>query len=171
MVSKMRPLLFIVLVGCTPTPTAPTAASGSASLATAAPAASPAPATTPPRDGCTDVARDIAKRAPEAKPASGKLDLDLDGDGVHDPVYTGYCSMMGGNCDTYLYASGNGCPRYVGQVQVTRVSSGPTCADPPQGRTPCRLSASRMMIHGEIYEYFYVYGPGGYQEAGVGVVD
>lgn len=49
-----------------------------------------------------------------------------------------------------------------------RVTSGPSCADPPKGRVPWRLSASRMMIHGEIYEYFYVYGPGGYHEAGVG---
>jgi len=76
--------------------------------------------------------------------------------------------MMGGNCDTYLYASNDGCPRYVGVVQVTQVSSGPRCVEPAKGRAPCRLSASRMMIHGEIYQYFYEHGPDGYVEAGVG---
>jgi hypothetical protein len=110
---------------------------------------------------------DIAQRAPGATRAA--REIDLDGDGVNDPVFTSYCSMMGGNCETFLYASNDGCPRYAGQVLVTRVTSGPHCADPPRDRTPCRLSASRMMIHGEIYEYFYVYEPGrGYVESGVG---
>jgi hypothetical protein len=160
--ATMRSLLVVALVGCAPAPTAPTPAAPPAT-----PASSPAAtATSPIRAGCVDVASDIAKRAPDAKPGSAAIDLD--GDGVLDPVFTGYCSMMGGNCETYLYASNDGCPRYAGQVQVTRVTSGPTCADPPRGRAPCRLSASRMMIHGEIYEYFYVHGPGGYTEAGVG---
>lgn len=119
--------------------------------------------------GCPDLAADAAKRAGGAPVKPARATLDLDGDGVVDPAYTGYCSMMGGNCETYLYASaGSVCPRYVGHVQATEVSSGPSCAEPPVGRAPCRLSASRMMIHGEIYEYFYTYHPAGYAESGVG---
>jgi hypothetical protein len=146
-------------------------------LAGPAPAAAPSASSTSPspssdrrtsvvRAGCIDVAHDLAKRAPDAKPESSPIDLD--GDGVTDPVFSGSCSMMGGNCDTYLYASNDGCPRFVGVVQVTQVSSGPRCVEPAKGRVPCRLSASRMMIHGEIYEYFYEHGPDGYVEAGVG---
>lgn len=117
---------------------------------------------------CPDPAIDAAKRAHGTVDPARWL-LDLDGDGVYDPAYTSYCSMMGGNCATFLYASaGSKCPRFVGQVQVTRVSSGPVCAEPSVGHAPCRLSASRMMIHGEIYEYFYTYSSAGYAESGVG---
>ena len=139
--------------------------------------APPAPATqagpgrtaqhTSDRPGCVDVDADIARRAPHARPAPAGQSIDLDGDGHLDPMFVGGCTMMGGNCDYHLYASGDGCPRYVGQVLVTRVNSGPSCADPPRGRAPCRLSAPRMMIHGEIYEYVYAFGPNGYAEAGV----
>jgi hypothetical protein len=50
---------------------------------------------------CLDVETDIAKQVPEAKPAS--VQIDLDGDGVLDRVFIGYCSMMGGN---YLGVAG-----------------------------------------------------------------
>ncbi len=135
-----------------------------ASCELAAPPVLPAPA----RPGCVDAAADAAKRASSSvKPA--KWQLDLDGDGVVDPAFTSYCSMMGGNCETFLYASNRGCTHFVGQVQETEVASGPRCADAPQGGKPCRLTTSRMMIHGEIYEYFYTYAEAtGYVEAGVG---
>ncbi len=154
----MRSVLLVALAGCVSTAPTP---SGSPATAPAS-----APTSSQPPPGCADVTRDLTRRAPDARPSPASIDLD--GDGALDPMFTGHCSMMGGNCDTYLYASNDGCPRYVGQVQVTRVSAGPSCADPPRDRVPCRLSASRMMIHGEIYEYFYVFAPDGYQEAGVG---
>ena len=77
--------------------------------------------------------------------------------------------MMGGNCETFVYASNHGCPRFAGQIQQTEVSESVRCADPPAGGQPCRLSTERMMIHGEIYEYFYTYAAAtGYVESGVG---
>ena len=68
----------------------------------------------------------------------------------------------------HVYKDNRGCARYLGKVTVTRVTSGPDCSEPARNGVPCRLSASRMMIHGEIDEYFYVYGPDGYVEDGVG---
>lgn len=115
---------------------------------------------------CVDPTTDISTRNPSAKPHETKIDID--GDGTPDQLFSGYCSMMGGNCDTYIYASNQGCPKYLGTVMVTQVSSGPHCVQPAVWPTPCKLSATRMMIHGELYEYFYIYGPSGYQEAGVG---
>lgn len=118
---------------------------------------------------CLDVAADIARRAPDATPVDADRLDDFDGDGVADPDYVVDCGSVGGNCDHHLYGSNHGCARYLGTVLATRVSSGPICWDPPSADgTPCKISASRMMIHGEIYQYFYDYGPDGYVEAGVG---
>jgi len=145
-----------LLVGCGPTSRPAVPATGN----TAAPATDSA--------DCVDVATDIEKRHAGAKRAPADDIPDLDGDGEADTGFIGFCTMMGGNCDYYLYASSRGCPHFAGIVQVTEVSSGVSCAEPPADGTPCKLSASRMMIHGEIYEYFYTYGAGGYVEAGVG---
>jgi hypothetical protein len=135
--------------------------------------APPAPAPAPPapaahaHPGCVvDAAKDAAKRQADLERYTSQLDLD--GDGKPDPIFRGFCTMMGGNCDLFVYATGGGCTRFVGKVQQTEVTSSLHCAEPPQGGTPCKLSATRMMIHGELYEYFYVYGPNGYVEAGVG---
>ena len=142
----------MALVGCGATPSAP---------------ASPhARAMQRPGDDCVDVHADIERRAPGAESMS--LSADVDGDGVSDQAFRGFCSMMGGNCDVYVYVSHHGCPRFAGQVMVTRVASAPHCAEPPHGDVPCKLSASRMMIHGEIYEYLYDFVDGAYREAGVG---
>ena len=55
--------------------------------------------------GCPDLAADAARRADGMTVKPARTVIDLDGDGVADPAYTGSCSMMGGNCETYLYAT------------------------------------------------------------------
>ena len=175
--NRHRLLCLLTLLGCpsVPPPSSDHRADATASAKTppeptvAMTAPPPAPDAGPPKSGdCVDASRDIEQRVPGAKPVERSDLIDLDGDGVLDPAFTGSCTMMGGNCEHILYGSGRGCARFLGVVTVTRVSSGPRCAEPPRDGQPCRLSASRMMLHGEIYEYFYTYGPGGYVESGVG---
>lgn len=157
----------LVLIACACTSTAPGSDEPKPAKEPVV-AAIPRDAATVVRHTCQDVAAEIASRAPGAKPVDAADQFDLDGDGVNDSMFRGYCTSMGGNCEYHLFASADGCARYVGTVQATRVASAPRCADSPRNRTPCRITATRMMIHGELYEYFYAYGANGYAEAGVG---
>jgi len=164
--SRNGVLIAVVLIGCgaTPPPASPPPTTPATATALPIPETTATPAIT--ASNCADPLEDIARRAPDATALS--TTLDLDGDGVSDQAFRGFCTMMGGNCDVFLYASNAGCPRFVGKVIVTRITSGPSCAEPPARLQPCKLSASRMMIHGEVYEYFYELHDGSYREAGVG---
>jgi hypothetical protein len=151
------PLLAALAIGCGSSPP----------QATSTPMTSNTAPVQPADDGCVHVIPDIEQRAPDASPAPDGDIPDLDGDGDIDVGFVESCSTMGGNCDYHLYASNHGCPRYLGSVEVTRVSSGVSCAEPPKDGVPCVLTASRMMIHGEIYDYLYMFRSGSYVESGV----
>ena len=114
---------------------------------------------------CADVAADVASRASDAQPIAPASSIDLDGDGAADPMFA--TPQIGGNRDVYLYASANGCPHYVGQVQQSFLGE-PHCAEPATPGTICRISTMRFMIHGDEYEYFYACARGTCTEAGTG---
>jgi hypothetical protein len=134
-----------------------------AACGSAAPPPPEPPSARVPRD-CIDVAADIAKRVPDAKPEKPYEPVDLDGDGTPDAMFGS--SLIGGNRDVYLYASGHGCARYLGQVLASFTDT-PSCAEPAV-RGVCRISTMRYMIHGDQYEYFYACDHGACTELGVG---
>jgi len=116
-------------------------------------------------DPCrTDQDADARKSGAERAESFG-TPLDLNGDGVEDLVYRAWCTR---DCTYLLYVADTPCPRFVAELEGTVIDR-PRCDEPAKAGTLCRISLDRMMIHGDLQEYFYRYVPGtGYVEDGHG---
>jgi hypothetical protein len=163
-----RAFAWVLLVGaCTSSSTGNEAprpgATAAPEAAVAPPAKVVAAAAVDAPAACPTAAADAAARSPGATAVDP---VDVDGDGVGDPVFRESCGGMG-NCDYLMYLEPGGCAQYLGNV-TGAVYADPWCVDPGSAGKPCRISINRHMIHGDTQQYFFEYVGGAYQEAGAG---
>jgi hypothetical protein len=157
-------LLVAVLAGC-PSRSAPTAEPPPPAPDAARPAdAARPPAADAAADPCGATA-DARGRDDQAEPVDRALDLD--GDGVADPVFRGGCPGIHGNCSFLVYRCAPSGAVFLGELVGFRFD-GPRCAEPPVAGTPCRLSIDRRMHHDDYQEELYDLTDGQYVRTGSG---
>src|SRR5688572_17635521 len=134
----VRALGFVLLVGACTSSAPGTEAPRPGAAAPEAAVAPPAKVAAAPADAapaCATAAADAAVRSPGATAVDP---IDLDGDGVGDPVFREGVGGMG-NTDYLLYLEPGGCAQFLGTV-TGAVYADPWCVDPGAPGKPCRIS-------------------------------
>jgi len=153
----MRPLVWVLLIGCAGSAKPPASASEPAPLANARPAPAPVPITCPkidPEDAVALAAVDATTK-----------ELDLDGDPTTAEASVEHRCGSPLRCAYQLYAQRDGCWNHLGATG--ELMSEPGCERGSAKGTFCTLSGMRLMIHGDAQEYVYPFhGAYDVEEAG-----
>ncbi len=100
-----------------------------------------------PRASRHDAAQHATEEVPcSALPAAPVKRPDLDGDGVPDAVIRKLCGV--GRCDYAIYRAAGDCFVSLGGVEA--LGGAPVCDDAPPHGTPCTLTGTRPLMHGDV---------------------